>query len=182
MLWATIDQKYEVVALIIIRISIKFKAVQNFLQSRKFDVDRGACSLLFCSPSAISLLPSTNNPCELSSGQTQWGGQAWKLFSAPVRRKTCRCRRLFPCAEPLSVPFSAAPVYVPERCRRASAAGLFHSCATGKQGCSEEGGVTWKKWDSLLVRFAAAFTRSIVQIRCCGRRGVLPTLLLTVSD
>lgn len=62
----------------IIRISVNFKAVQNFLQrSRKFDVKSETPSTVLLL-SSISMFQNANNPCELSLKQTQWGGQRIK--------------------------------------------------------------------------------------------------------
>lgn len=62
----------------IIRISVNFKAVQNFLQrSRKFDVKSETPSTVLLL-SSISMFQNANNPCELSLKRTQWGGQRIK--------------------------------------------------------------------------------------------------------
>lgn len=59
----------------IVRISVNFKTVQNFLQrSRKFDIKWGTPSNVLLL-SSISVFQNANNSCEPSLKQTQWGGQ-----------------------------------------------------------------------------------------------------------
>lgn len=66
------------ISLMIIRIAVNFKAVQNFLQrSRKFDIKWGIPSTVLLL-SSISVFQNANNLCEPPLKQTQWGGQRIK--------------------------------------------------------------------------------------------------------